>query len=112
MNTIIDRLKSHFEIDSQDPSTRSLFVDTVKYIKELERLLELQSVIAADQDERVPSSPIKECIAHYEAEECDFSNLSKVANLSLIYVSRMEDSHVRCLLSTLAIHCASHPKDN
>ena len=48
--------------------------------------------------------PIEELVAQYEAEECDFSNLDWVLRISELYVMRMPDSQVRCLLHALVEH--------
>jgi hypothetical protein len=104
MSKIIDRLKNSCESDSHDTSTRSLLMDATKHIQELERLL-------ASQIEKEPNSPIKELIAEYRSECCDFSDLTSVSNTSLRYVSSMGDSHVRCLLYTLAMQHITLPND-
>jgi hypothetical protein len=105
MSKIIDRLKVSCESDSHDPCTRSLLADATKHIQGLERLL-------ASQSEKEPNSPIKELIAEYRSEYCDFSDLTSVSNTSLHYVSRMGDSHVRCLLYTLAMQHITFPNDH
>jgi len=51
---------------------------------------------------------IRELLAEYNAENCDFTDMEQVAVNSLRYADTMPDSHVRCLLYTLA----KHYKDN
>lgn len=51
---------------------------------------------------------IGKLLTEYEVEDCDFSNMEQVVVNSLRYAETMPDSHVRCLLYTLA----KHYKDN
>jgi hypothetical protein len=48
------------------------------------------------------NSPIEELLAYYTAESCDFTNITHMKDMALVYVSRMPDSHLRCVLFTLA----------
>ena len=54
------------------------------------------------------NTPIKELIAEYQAEQCDFQDLNWVAQAAARYVETMEDSQVRCLLHTLANAVIKH----
>jgi len=51
------------------------------------------------------NSKIEDLLKEYESEGCDFSDLESVIENSLRNVETISDSHVRCLLYTLANHC-------
>lgn len=58
-----------------------------------------------DDVRALQNSPIEELIAHYESEECDFTDLASVAATALHYLERgAEDSQLRCLAYVLAKH--------
>jgi hypothetical protein len=49
---------------------------------------------------------IKDLIAEYEQEGCDFSDMSWVISTANRYVETMEDSQVKCLMYVLAENAA------
>jgi len=52
--------------------------------------------------EKVPNTEIHKLIQLYEAELCNFSDIKGTANIAMRYAEEMGDSHVRCILYTLA----------
>lgn len=48
------------------------------------------------------NTPIKELLAEYEAEGCDFGNLEFIVTAAERYVQTMGDGQARCLLYSLA----------
>jgi hypothetical protein len=60
----------------------------------------------------VSNTPIEQLVAQYAAEECNFANIPGVIDASLRYVDSMPDSHVRCLLFTLANAHAAALEEN
>ena len=48
------------------------------------------------------NTPIKELLAEYEAEGCDFGNLDFIVTAAERYVQTMGDGQARCLLYSLA----------
>jgi len=47
------------------------------------------------------NTPIKQLVAEYAAEECNFDDTNWVVGVSEMYVNTMPDSQVRCLLHAL-----------
>lgn len=47
------------------------------------------------------NTPIDELMAQYTAENCDFTDIEWVRKAATLYVDRMEDCQVRCLLHAL-----------
>ena len=53
---------------------------------------------------KMMNTPIEQLIKQYEEEECNFDNIEWVKKLARLYVLRMEDSQVRCILHALVEH--------
>jgi hypothetical protein len=63
---------------------------------------DIQPLYAATLPTEQPNKPIDKLLAEYAAEECDFTDMEWVRKTAQMYVERMPDSQVRCLLHVLA----------
>lgn len=49
-------------------------------------------------------TPIRDLMARYTDENCDFTNMAWVVKAAAVYADRMEDCQVRCLLQAFVDH--------
>ena len=94
-----DGLPMDLETDTISAATILMTIASVR-IRRYEAQL-AEHCLAEDKSENMP---IEDLVALYESEACDFSNLDWVLKVSGMYVDRMGDSQVRCLLHTLVEH--------
>ncbi|CAJ0705893.1 hypothetical protein [Ralstonia holmesii] len=52
--------------------------------------------------EEEANTPINTLVKQYEAEDCEFTDMTRMAEVAMQYVDGMEDSHARCLLYKMA----------
>ena len=55
------------------------------------------------------NTPIADLMAQYTAENCDFTDMDWVRKAAMLYVDRMEDCQVRCLLHALVSETQRSP---